>query len=76
MSKKITNKTNENENNLIGPLKSENYLNTLQNENNHLNIEIKRLNDIVIKLKSQLSNYEKEKKNLISNSNKKDNDLK
>ncbi len=77
MSKKSNNKINENEiNDLSNGLKSENYLNSLQTENNHLNIELRKLNDIVIKLKSQLSNFEKEKKNLISNSTKKENDLK
>ena len=75
MSRKNTNKINEKDN-IAGSLKAENYLSTLQNENNILNAEIRKLNDIVIKLKSQLSNYEKEKKNLISNSTKKENDLK
>jgi predicted nucleic acid-binding Zn-ribbon protein len=75
MSKKNTNKNNDKEY-IAGSLKTENYLSSLQNENNLLNTEIRKLNDIVIKLKSQLSNYEKEKKNLISNSTKKENDLK
>ena len=77
MSKKTNNKNNENNlNNIAGSLKSENYLNSLQNENSHLNLELRKLNDIVIKLKTQLSNYETEKRNLISTSNKKENDLK
>ena len=48
MSRKATIKNNENEY-LAGSLKSENYLNSLQNENNLLNTEIRKLNDIVIK---------------------------
>ena len=66
MSKKTNNKNNENNlNNIAGSLKSENYLNSLQNENSHLNLELRKLNDIVIKLKTQLSIYETEKRNLI-----------
>ena len=77
MSKKATNNTNENNlNNIAGTLKTENYLISLQNENTYLNAEIKKLNDIVNKLKSQLTNFETEKKNLISNTTKKENDLK
>ena len=68
---------NENElNNLAGSIKTENYLSSLQNENSHLNSELRKLNDVVLRLKSQLQNYETEKKNLISNSTKKENDLK
>ena len=77
MSKNNNNANNKIENNnLESILKSENYLSSLQNENSHLNIEIKKLNDIVLRLKSQISNYEVEKKNLITNTNKKENDLK
>lgn len=77
MSKKATNKNNEtNLNSITGTLKTENYMTSLQNENNILNSEIRKLNDVVIKLKSQLTNYETEKKNLILNSNKKESDLK
>jgi len=77
MSKKATNKNNElNSNSIAGTLKAENYMTSLQHENNILNSEIKKLNDVVIKLKSQLTNYETEKKNLILNSNKKENDYK
>ena len=77
MSKKAINKNNEtNSNSIAGTLKTENYMTSLQHENNILNSEIKKLNDVVIKLKSQLTNYETEKKNLLLNSNKKENDLK
>lgn len=77
MSKKATTKNNEiNSNAIAGTLKTENYMTSLQQENTVLNSEIKKLNDVVMKLKSHLTNYETEKKNLILNSNKKENDLK
>ena len=80
MSKKVnvtnTDNDNQNELNLGDGFKSENYLSSLQRENTYLTSQIKKLNDIVSKLKIQVTNFETEKKNLIQTSNKKENDLK
>lgn len=69
-------KQNELFNLVENSMQSESYLTSLHKENIHLTAQIKKLNDIVSKLKSQISNYEIEKKGLISNASKKDNDLK
>ena len=57
-------------------LNSENYLEKLKTENFSLNSQIKKLNDTIIFLKSQISNYEIEKNKILLLSNKKDYELK
>ena len=57
-------------------LNSENYLEKLKTENFSLNSQIKKLNDTIIFLRSQISNYEKEKNKILLLSNKKDYEIK
>ena len=57
-------------------LNSENYLEKLKQENISLNAQIKKLNDTINYLKSQISNYEIEKNKLLLSSSKKDTELK
>ena len=76
----ITTKSNINTDNNIKSMdeaiKSENFLTILKVENVSLNSELKKLNDMVSKLKIQLSNNNAEKIILLQNSSKKEMDIK
>ena len=68
--------TDKNVNSVEDALKPENYLTILKVENVSLISEIKKLNDMVSKLKMQLSNNNAEKQILLQNSSKKETDIK
>ena len=76
----ITTKSNINTDNNINfmdeAFKSENFLTILKVENVSLNTELKKLNDMVSKLKIQLSNNNAEKIILLQNSSKKEMEIK
>ena len=59
----------------LGGVKNENYLNVLKNENNELDNKLKKVNELVSKLKSQITENEQEKNLLITTSNQKDKDI-
>ena len=69
MSNEIKNKG------LLGSVKNENYLNILKNENIELDNKLKKVNELVSKLKSQITQNEQEKNKLITTSFQKDKDL-
>ena len=58
-----------------GSMKNENYVNVLKNENIELDNKLKKMNQLVSKLKLQISENEKEKKLIITTSNQKEQDL-
>ena len=58
-----------------GSMKNENYVNVLKNENIELDNKLKKMNQLVSKLKLQISENEKEKKLILSTSNQKEQDL-
>ena len=60
---------------LLGGVKNENYINVLKNENNELDNKLKKVNELVSKLKSQITENEQEKNLLITTSNQKDKDI-
>ena len=60
---------------LLGSVKNENYINILKIENTELDNKLKKVNELVSKLKSQITKNEQEKNLLISNSYQKDKDL-
>ena len=68
--------TDNNINSVDDAFKPENYLTILKVENISLNSEIKKLNDMISKLKKQLTNYNAEKIILLQNSSKKETDIK
>ena len=68
--------TDNNINSVDDAFKPENYLTILKVENISLNSEIKKLNDMISKLKKQLTNYNAEKIILLQNSSKKEIDIK
>lgn len=60
---------------LLNSVKNENYINILKNENIELDNKLKKVNELVSKLKLQITENEQEKNLLISTSYKKDKDL-
>ena len=60
---------------LLGSVKNENYINILKNENTELDNKLKKVNELVSKLKAQITENEQEKNLLISSSYQKDKDL-
>ena len=60
---------------VLGGVKNENYINVLKNENNELDNKLKKVNELVLKLKSQITENEQEKNLLITTSNQKDKDI-
>ena len=60
---------------LLGSVKNENYINILKNENSELDNKLKKVNELVSKLKAQITENEQEKNLLITSSYKKDKDL-
>ena len=60
---------------LLGSVKNENYINILKNENSELDNKLKKVNELVSKLKAQIIENEQEKNLLITSSYKKDKDL-
>ena len=60
---------------VLGGVKNENYINVLKNENNELDNKLKKVNELVSKLKSQITENEQEKNLLITTSNQKDKDI-
>ena len=60
---------------LLSSVKNENYINILKNENTELDNKLKKVNELVSKLKTQITENEQEKNLLISTSYKKDKDL-
>ena len=60
---------------LLGSVKNENYINILKNENIELDNKLKKVNELVTKLKSQITQNEQEKNKLITTSFQKDKDL-
>ena len=60
---------------VIGGVKNENYINVLKNENNELDNKLKKVNELVSKLKSQITENEQEKNLLITTSHQKDKDI-
>ena len=60
---------------LLGSVKNENYINILKNENTELDNKLKKVNELVSKLKSQITENEQEKNLLISTAYQKDKDL-
>ena len=61
-------------NSLIG-IKNENYINILKNENIELDNKLKKVNQLVSKLKIQISENEKQKNLILTISNQKEIDL-
>ena len=55
--------------------KNENYINILKNENTELDNKLKKVNQLVSKLKLQISENEKEKNLILTSSNQKEKDL-
>ena len=62
-------------NNSIGGIKNENYINILKNENVELDNKLKKVNQLVSKLKLQISENEQEKNKILTTSNQKELDL-
>jgi chromosome segregation ATPase len=60
---------------LLSSVKNENYINILKNENIELDNKLKKVNELVSKLKSQITQNEQEKNKLITTSFQKDKDL-
>ena len=60
---------------LISDVKNHNYINILKNENSELDNKLKKVNELVSKLKEQIMQNEQEKNQLIATSNQKDKDL-
>ena len=60
---------------LLNSVKNENYINILKNENTELDNKLKKVNELVSKLKTQITENEQEKNLLISSSYQKDKDL-
>ena len=60
---------------LLGSVKNENYINLLKNENTELDNKLKKVNELVSKLKAQITENEQEKNLLIATSYQKDKDL-
>ena len=56
-------------------MKNENYVNVLKNENIELDNKLKKMNQLVSKLKLQITENEKEKKLILATSNQKEQDL-
>ena len=61
-------------NSLVG-IKNENYINILKNENIELDNKLKKVNQLVSKLKIQISENEKQKNLILTTSNQKEIDL-
>jgi len=61
---------------LLGSVKSENYLNILKKENSDMDNKLKQANTLLSHLQDQIKQNEKNKKELISISIQKDNDIK
>ena len=55
--------------------KNENYINILKNENTELDNKLKKVNQLVSKLKQQISENEQEKNKILTTSNQKELDL-
>ena len=66
------NKVNQN---LLNSVKNENYINILKNENSALDSKLKKVNDLVSKLKLQLNENEQQKNILETNFNQQDKNL-
>ena len=64
-----------NSNNSLGSIKNENYINILKNENVELDNKLKIVNQLVSKLKLQISENEQEKNKILTTSNQKELDL-
>ena len=62
-------------NNSLGGIKNENYINVLKNENIELDNKLKKVNQLVSKLKLQISENEQEKNKILTTSNQKELDL-
>ena len=62
-------------NNSLGGIKNENYINVLKNENLELDNKLKKVNQLVSKLKLQISENEQEKNKILTTSNQKELDL-
>ena len=60
---------------LLVSVKNENYINILKNENTELDNKLKKVNELVSKLKTKITENEKEKNLLISTSYQKDKDI-
>ena len=60
---------------LLQSVKNENYINILKNENTELDNKLKKVNELVSKLKTQITENEQEKNLLITSSYQKDKDL-
>ena len=61
--------------NALGSMRNENYLNILKNENIELDNKLKKVNQLVSKLKIQIAENEKEKNKILTTSNQKELDL-
>ena len=61
--------------NLLNSMKNENYINVLKNENSALDTKLKKVSDLVSKLKLQLNENEQQKNILETNFNEKDKSL-
>ena len=61
--------------NTLGSMRNENYLNVLKNENIELDNKLKKVNQLVSKLKIQIAENEKEKNKILTTSNQKELDL-
>ena len=61
--------------NALGSMRNENYLNVLKNENIELDNKLKKVNQLVSKLKIQIAENEKEKNKILTTSNQKELDL-
>ena len=64
-----------NNNNSLGNIKNENYINILKNENIELDNKLKKVNQLVSKLKLQIAENEQEKNKILTTSNQKELDL-
>ena len=62
-------------NSTLNSMKNENYLNILKNENLELDNKLKKVNQLVSKLKQQISENEQEKNKILTTSNQKELDL-
>ena len=71
--KKVNPNNNDKKNNMN--LQNESPLIILKNQNNNLGDELNRINNLVIKLKTQISKNEQEKNKLILNNKKKEKNL-
>ena len=59
----------------INGIKNENYITILKNENTELDNKLKKVNQLVSKLKQQISENEQEKNKILTTSNQKELDL-